>query len=123
MLGGETDPDTGENKDAWLLSRWHFDIRARRGVGTGVDLVDTRLDNRGEISGLSLYYLNDLDPDESRSGLPRGFVNEDRWKMELKHRHTPGWTDATGSIPRRTTRWDFTGGMMRHSYHFSRDIR
>jgi LPS-assembly protein len=31
MLGGETDPVTGENKDAWLLSRWHADLRATRG--------------------------------------------------------------------------------------------
>ncbi len=87
MLGGETDPETGENKDAWLLSRWHFDIRTRRGIGTGVDLIDTRLENRDQISGLSLYYMNDLDPQESRSGVPRGFVNEDRWKAQLKHRY------------------------------------
>ncbi|HSP42595.1 MAG TPA: hypothetical protein VLO11_06985, partial [Luteolibacter sp.] len=87
MLGGETDPVTGENLDAWLLSRWNLDIRGKRGIGTGVDLVDTRIDNRDEISGLSLYYLNDLDPQESRSGVPRGFVNEDRYKVELKHRH------------------------------------
>ena len=38
---------TGENKDAWLLSRWHLDLRASRGLGTGVDLVDTRVENRG----------------------------------------------------------------------------
>ncbi len=87
MLGGETDPVTGENLDAWLLSRWHLDIRGKRGIGTGVDLVDSRIDNRDEISGLSLYYLNDLDPQESRSGVSRGFVNEDRYKVELKHRH------------------------------------
>lgn len=93
MLGGETDPQTGENTDAWLLSRWHLDIRTRRGLGAGVDLVDTRLDNPDEISGLSLYYLNDLDPGESRSGVPRGFVNEDRWKAELKHRYKPEFSD------------------------------
>jgi LPS-assembly protein len=93
MLGGETDPETGENKDAWLLSRWHLDIRASRGIGTGVDLVDTRLDDRNEITGLSLYYLNDLDPGKTRNGLPRGFVNEDRYKIELKHRITPDFPD------------------------------
>jgi len=93
MLGGETDPETGENMDAWLLSRWHLDIRTRRGIGTGVDLVDTRLDNNDEIGGLSLYYLNDLEPGESRSGVPRGFVNEDRWKAELKHRYKPEFSD------------------------------
>lgn len=86
MLGGERDEATGENKDAWLLSRWHFDIRTTRGIGTGVDFVDTRVDDAEELSGLSLYYLNDLDPSESRSGVPRGFVNEDRYAVELHHR-------------------------------------
>ena len=72
MLGGDTDPATGENKDAWLLSRWHLDLRATRGIGTGVDFVDTRIDHTEEISGLSFYYLNDLAPDTTRSGVPRG---------------------------------------------------
>lgn len=93
MLGGETDPNTGENKDAWLLSRWHLDLRAARGLGAGVDFVDTRIENPKEISGLSFYYLNDLDPGTSRSGVPRGFVNEDRYKIELKHRIAPDLPD------------------------------
>lgn len=86
MLGGERDPKTGENKDAWLLSRWHLDLRGKRGLGTGVDFLDTRVENRDEFSGLSLYYLNDLAPDTQRSGVPRGFVNEDRYKIQFKHR-------------------------------------
>jgi len=93
MLGGETDPVTGDNKDAWLLSRWHFDIRTTRGLGTGVDFVDTRIENKEEISGLSFYYLNDLAPDTTRSGIPRGFVNEDRYQIELKYRITPDFPD------------------------------
>lgn len=87
MLGGNYNPDTGENEDAWLLSRWHLDLRGRRGVGTGVDFVDTRVENSEEISGLSFYYLNDLAPSTRRSGVPRGFVNEDRYRIELKHRY------------------------------------
>lgn len=93
MLGGETDPLTGENSDAWLLSRWHLDIRSSRGIGAGLDLVDTRLERSEEITGLALYYLNDMDPGESRNGVPRGFVNEDRYKAELKHRLTPDLPD------------------------------
>ncbi|MCP5544371.1 MAG: LPS assembly protein LptD [Akkermansiaceae bacterium] len=93
MLGGERDPVTGENEDAWLLSKWHFDIRANRGIGAGVDLRDTRQDNPEAISGLSLYYLNDLDPGASRNGVPRGFVNEDRYRVELKHRIRPDFPD------------------------------
>ena len=93
MLGGNQNPETGENEDAWLLSRWHLDLRGSRGVGTGVDLVDTRLENREEISGFSAYYLNDLAPDTRRSGVPRGFVNEDRYRFELKHRQTLDFPD------------------------------
>lgn len=93
MLGGETDPVTGDNKDAWLLSRWHLDLRTKRGVGTGLDLVDTRLNDADEISGLRLYYLNDLAPETNNTGIPRGFVNEDRYTAELKYRITPDLPD------------------------------
>ncbi len=86
MLGGNKNPETGENEDAWMLSRWHFDLRASRGVGTGVDLVDTREENKEEITGFSAYYLYDMAPETRRSGLPRGYVNEDRYRFELKHR-------------------------------------
>ncbi|MEO5913891.1 MAG: LPS assembly protein LptD [Luteolibacter sp.] len=86
MLGGDLDEKTGENKDAWLLSRWHLDLRGKRGAGTGVDFVDTRLENRDEFTGLTMYYLNDLAPDTSTTGIPRGFVNEDRYEFSLKNR-------------------------------------
>jgi LPS-assembly protein len=86
MLGGHPNPETGENEDAWLLSRWHFDLRTRRGVGTGVDLTDRRLEDNPNLTGLSLYYTNDLNPDISRTGITRGFVNEDRYRFALQHR-------------------------------------
>ena len=93
MLGGKTNPETGENEDAWLLSRWHVDLRATRGVGTGVDLVDTRIENKDEISGFSAYYLYDQAPDRSRSGLPRGDVNPNRYELGLMHREKLNFQD------------------------------
>jgi len=86
MLGGERNPVTGENEDAWLLSKWHLDFRATRGVGVGLDLIDIRQENQDEISGLSLYYLNDLDPRETRNGLSRSGVGDNRYQLQLKHR-------------------------------------
>ena len=86
MLGGKPNPETGENEDAWLLSRWHFDLRTRRGLGTGVDLLDTRQEDNPNLTGLSAYYTNDLNPDVSRTGITRGFVNEDRYRIALQHR-------------------------------------
>jgi LPS-assembly protein len=86
MLGGKRDEATGENEGAWLLSRWHLDPMSRRGVGVGVDFVDTREPNKKEISGLSFYYLNDIAPETSRSGLPRSAVDVNRYRIELKNR-------------------------------------
>ena len=76
----------GDDDDSWLLSRWNFDLRSRRGVGVGVDLVDRRQKDNENLKGLSLYYANDLDPTASRTGLPRGPVNEDRWGASLQYR-------------------------------------
>lgn len=86
MLGGERNPVTGENEDQWLLSRWRFDIRATRGAALGLDLMDMREENKDEISGLSLYYLHDLDPHETRTGIPRFSVDENRYQIQLRHR-------------------------------------
>lgn len=88
MLGGKINPDTGENEDAWLLSRWRFDIRARRGLGVGVDLLDTRQAENSNLTGLSLYYLYDSSPDIRRSGrLTDPDVNNHRYRIEWKQRH------------------------------------
>ena len=86
MLGGVKDEETGARNDAWLLSQWNFDIRSRRGLGVGVDLFDMRLDDNPNLGWLKFYYLNDMDASLERSAEPRGYVNEDRWKLELKHR-------------------------------------
>lgn len=83
MLGGG---DSILGEDAWLLSRWNFDIRSRRGLGAGLDLIDRRQSDNPNLTGLSLYYSNDLDPNISRTGLPRAFVNEDRWRAALQYR-------------------------------------
>ncbi len=86
MLGGERDPETGDTHDAWLLSRWHIDLMATRGLGLGLDLADTRTERSEEIPGLSLYFLNDQDPTYSRTGAPRNPISPDRYKIEFKHR-------------------------------------
>jgi LPS-assembly protein len=87
MLGGEPNPVTGEKEDAWLLSRWKLDLRATRGAAIGLDLVDTRHEYQDEISGLSFYYAYDLDPMNSRTGIPRSSVNDNRLEIALKTRY------------------------------------
>jgi LPS-assembly protein len=85
MLGGNGKKGVADD-DAWLLSKWSLDLRSRRGVGTGVDLVDTRLKNNPNLGWLKLYYTDDLDPSISRTGLPRTAVNPNRFEAQLKYR-------------------------------------
>ncbi len=91
MLGGTRNELTGENEDAWLLSQWRFDLRASRGAAFGLDLSDIRQQDSEEISGLSLYHLYDLDPGDSRNGLPRSDVDENRYQVQLRDRREFDW--------------------------------
>lgn len=87
MLGGELDEVTGQREDQWLLSQWHFDLRAKRGLGVGLDLTDTRLDNNENLGWLRTYYTHDKDPSISRTSFPREDLNKNRYKLELKYRN------------------------------------
>jgi LPS-assembly protein len=87
MLGGEPNALTGEKEDAWLLSKWKLDLRATRGAAFGVDLVDTRQIFSDEISGFSIYFADDLDPYDSRTGIPRNSIHSERLEIELKTRY------------------------------------
>ena len=93
MLGGDRNEETGDRENAWLLSKWHFDVLGKRGIGTGVDFRDTRLEPNENITGFSFYYLNDLNPDTERAGVPRGFVNEDRYRADLEYRKPLDFSD------------------------------
>ena len=93
LLGGKRDPETGENKDAWLLSQWHVDLYSRRGVGLGLDLFDTRLDKRDRFGYLKFYYINDQDPTLERAGVDRGDVDPNRFRVEFKNR-IPVWNSV-----------------------------
>ncbi len=86
MLGGNLDPVTEQREDAWLLAQVLFDLRYERGLGVGLDLYDTRLERNENLGWLKMYYTNDLDPSQSRSGEVRGNVNEDRYRVEFKDR-------------------------------------
>lgn len=85
MLGGSEDSILGPEKP-WLLSRWHFDMRSRRGLGAGVDLFDTRIKDNDNLGWLKFYYADDLQPDVGRSGIPRGPVDPSRYRAEFQYR-------------------------------------
>lgn len=98
MLGGEVDEETQQREDAWLLAQLLFDLRYERGLGVGVDLFDTRLEDNENLGWLKMYYANDLDPSQSRSGEVRGKVNEDRWRVEFKNRFEMSSVLASGGV-------------------------
>lgn len=87
MLGEDKDSIFYQNGQPWLLAQYLVDIRTRRGLGLGADFKDIRLNDNPNLTGLKFYYLNDLDPQITRSGIVRPRVNEDRYRIELKHRH------------------------------------
>lgn len=86
MLGGESHPETAERRDAWLLSQWHLDLLSKRGVGTGVDFIDTRVNDNPNLGWLKLYYLNDQDPTLKRTDERRTGVDEHRFRAQLRNR-------------------------------------
>lgn len=86
MLGSNSNLLTGQKEEPWLLAQYLVDLRSKRGIGTGIDLYDTRLSKNENLGWLKLYYTNDLAPSTQRSGIKRGFVNEDRYKIEFKNR-------------------------------------
>ena len=104
MLGGETDPATGDNKDAWLLSRWHFDLRTTRGLGTGVDLVDTRDRKQGRNQR----------PESLLSQRPRARHHPHRHSARLRQRG-PLSRSSSSTGSRRISRMTRTGGSTRTS--------
>ncbi len=86
LITGDEDGFLYDEGEPWLLAQILADIRTQKGIGTGLDLIDTRQSKNPNLTGLSFYYANDLDPNATRSGLDRGRVNEDRFRISLQHR-------------------------------------
>jgi LPS-assembly protein len=90
MLGGEQDALTGEINDAWLLSQWRADLYTLRGIGLGVDLFDTRIEEKNQFRSLKLYYVQDFNSNLERAGIRRKNVPNERFRAELNYRK-PLW--------------------------------
>lgn len=86
MLGGERNPITGERENATLLSQWHADLYSNKGLGLGLDLIDTRVDRRDQFGWLKLYYIYDLNPEDERAGIDRGNLDPNRFRVDLNYR-------------------------------------
>ncbi|TDU72943.1 organic solvent tolerance protein [Prosthecobacter fusiformis] len=79
------------------LAKYRLDLRSARGVGVGADFLSLRhKENRNNFGNLKLYYLKDSDPDKNRTGVARGPVGEDRYRINFQHRiYLPGPEKST----------------------------
>lgn len=79
------------------LAKYRLDLRSNRGVGVGADFLSLRhRENSDNFGTLKLYYLNDSDPQKNRTGVPRGPVSEDRYRINFQHRiYLPGPEKST----------------------------
>lgn len=79
------------------LAKYRLDLRSNRGVGVGADFLSLRhRENSDNFGTLKLYYLNDSDPQKNRTGVPRGPVSEDRYRINFQHRiYLPGPQKST----------------------------
>lgn len=79
------------------LAKYRLDLRSNRGVGVGADFLSLRHRENSENFGtLKFYYLSDSDPQKNRTGVPRGPVSEDRYRINFQHRiYLPGPEKST----------------------------
>ncbi len=63
----------------------HVDYRSRRGFGYGVDFEDyDMLEKHSNMTGLSLYYIADTNPDINPTSIARDEVGDNRYRLALQ---------------------------------------
>jgi lipopolysaccharide export system protein LptA len=73
-------------------AKYKFDLRSKRGVGVGVDLISLRhSSNRQNFGTLKLYGVNDTSPNTNATSAIRYTVPKDRYRINFQHRiYLPG---------------------------------
>jgi LPS-assembly protein len=84
------------------LAKYKLDLRSERGVGAGVDFISMRHRwNQRNFGTLKLYFVNDTDPQLSRTGgsseaLARESLDAGRYRVNFAHRiYIPGPETST----------------------------
>ncbi len=72
--------------------RYRFDLRSKRGVGGGVDLIPLRYKgNNLNFAGIKFYAVNDNGANTNVTGSSRYPVNSKRYRLNFQHRiYLPG---------------------------------
>jgi len=73
-------------------AKYKFDLRSKRGVGGGVDLISLRHNsNRQNFGTLKIYGVNDTAPNTNATSAIRYPVPKDRYRVNFQHRiYLPG---------------------------------
>ncbi len=78
-------------------ARYRLDLRSARGVGVGADFMSLKhRANWNNLTGLKLYYQYDTNPESNNTGLARGPVPTNRYRVNFQHRiYLPGPEKST----------------------------
>lgn len=73
-------------------AKYKFDLRSKRGVGAGVDLISVRYSaNRQNFGTLKIYGVNDTAPNTNVTSAIRYPVPQNRYRVNFQHRiYLPG---------------------------------
>lgn len=73
-------------------AKYKFDLRSKRGVGAGVDLISLRhSNNRQNFGTLKIYGVNDTAPTTNATSATRYPVPKERYRVNFQHRiYLPG---------------------------------
>ena len=105
-VGGRRDPQTGFRNNPSHKLTWHGDLYSRRGLGLGADLVSyAHHQSNPNLTGISGYFIYDLDPTEARSSEPRlNFDQNERYRFQIRERADVDWLPgATGHLDLNVT--------------------
>ncbi|MFV1995578.1 MAG: LptA/OstA family protein, partial [Verrucomicrobiales bacterium] len=78
------------------LAKLHLDLRSKRGIGTGIDLISMRHHDNPNFGQLRLYYASDSDASINFSSSLRPTTDPNRYLVGLQHRiYLPGPEEST----------------------------
>ena len=90
----------GEEKN--MLAIFRLDLRTERGLAGGIDFKTIKHRDNPNLTGLKLYYANDLSPETTRNSnnnrANNQLPNTDRYRINLQHRIYVSGYDETIAV-------------------------
>ena len=84
FLIGNRRVENGQPTSNYILTA-KVDYRSSRGIGVGLDIETVKkVELYPNMTGLSLYYADDTDPQHNPTNLPRTIIDEERYRIALQ---------------------------------------